>query len=254
MRKNLLLIALLLPCFAGCSGMNNTGKGALAGGGIGGLVGAGVGSLSGNTGAGAAIGAGPGALTGGAIGNDADRDERRAKAIATHAAQNPPMSTQDVIYMAHNHTSDDLIINQIERTNSSFLLSPQDVVFLRSQGVSDRVIGFMQARRAPPRWRSSRFGLYTSSRNVRPWRLASGSRPGRATIITTIIAVDAGKTSVDCGSHSDCKLQIEKVQNSIFQFAAFQFAICNAFSRFCEPGLNKVCFVNPFFLPFRLEY
>jgi len=147
MRRNLFAIALVVPFFAGCSGMNNTGKGALAGGGIGGLLGAGIGSVSGNAGAGAAIGGALGALTGGAVGSDMDRDERRSQAVAAHNAANPPMSKQDVIYMAQSHMSDDLIIGQIDRSNSAFQLSPQDVVFLRGQGVSERVIGYMQARR-----------------------------------------------------------------------------------------------------------
>lgn len=148
MRRKLILIALPVLFSTGCSGMSNTGKGALIGGGTGGLLGAGLGSLAGNAGAGAAIGAGLGGLMGASVGSDADRDERRAKAAAAHAAMNPPMTLQDVVHLAHNHTPDDLIIRQIDTTNSSFLLTAPDLTYLQSQGVSPRVIGYMQGRRA----------------------------------------------------------------------------------------------------------
>lgn len=147
MNKKLLL--LLVPLFAtGCS--TNTGTGALVGAGGGGLLGAGIGSLAGKTGTGAALGAGLGTIVGAAVGADKDREEQRAKAAATAAAMAPAMTMQDVVFMTHNHQSPEIIINQIQTTNSAFALSAQDVVYLKSQGVHDQVIGFMQARRAGP--------------------------------------------------------------------------------------------------------
>src|SRR5262245_46084191 len=147
MRKLWIPTLCLLSC-AGCSGMSSTGKGALLGGAGGGLLGAGIGRAAGNTTAGALIGTGLGAVVGAGVGNDIDRENKRAKQAAAAAALNPPMSMQDVVYMAQRHTSDDLIIGQIERSNSTFCLRPQDVVYLTSQGVSDRVGCYMQARRA----------------------------------------------------------------------------------------------------------
>ncbi len=144
MKSKLWLLAFLPLLATGCSGMNNTERGALAGGGIGGLIGTGIGAVTGHAGAGAAIGAGTGALLGGLAGSDADRDDRRAK---QYAAAHPPMGIADVVSMTHNHISEEIIIRQIDTTNSAFQLTSDDIVYLRSQGVSDRVIGFMQARR-----------------------------------------------------------------------------------------------------------
>lgn len=150
MRRNLILLALPIFFCTGCSGMNHTGKGALVGGATGGLLGAGLGALTGNTGAGAAIGAGLGGIVGAGVGSDLDRDERHTKAAAAQAAANPPMTIQDVVYLVHNHTPEELIINQINTTHSNFLLTSTDITFLQSQGVSPRVISHMQARRAAP--------------------------------------------------------------------------------------------------------
>ena len=88
----------------------------------------------------------------GLIGNAADRREERADARAVAqaqaiAAQNPPMGLQDVARMAQQHISDAVIIQQIRTTNSAFSLSPDQITWLKQQGVSDSVIIEMQSRR-----------------------------------------------------------------------------------------------------------
>lgn len=150
MRCKCLLVAVLLVAGNGCSTMSNTTKGAAVGTGVGALGGAALGSLTGNPKTGAVLGGLFGGVLGGAIGHDTDVAEKRDRDAAAYAAAHPPMSLQDVVTMAHNHISDDLIIRQIETTNSTFLLSTQDITYLRSQGVSERVVGFMQARRGGP--------------------------------------------------------------------------------------------------------
>lgn len=137
-----------IPFGAGCSSMSNTGKGALVGGG----VGAGLGALvdratGGKGGAGAIIGGATGALVGGAVGNEEDQRERavlqaRADATARH------LGMTDVMQMAREGQSDDVIINQIRTTGSSYTLSAEDLRMLRENNVSDRVILEMQNRRA----------------------------------------------------------------------------------------------------------
>ncbi|MFO0965436.1 MAG: glycine zipper domain-containing protein [Gemmataceae bacterium] len=151
MRSKLCLLGLLALTAPGCA--TNTGTGALTGAGVGGLLGAGLGALTGRPNAalaGAAIGAGTGAVVGGAVGNDMDRQENRAKAAAAYAAAHPPLSLQDVVSMAQSHVGDELIINQIQTSRSSYVLSPDDVVYLRSNGVSSRVVAFMQTCRPGP--------------------------------------------------------------------------------------------------------
>jgi hypothetical protein len=132
----------------GCSSMNNTESGALGGGAIGAGTGALLGSMTGHAGAGAAIGAGVGAVTGGLIGHSEDRAEARQKqAAAEWAAQNPPLTLEGVVDMTQRHISDDIIVRQMEVTRSYYNLRPEDIAYLKSQGVSDRVVYTMQSRR-----------------------------------------------------------------------------------------------------------
>ena len=141
----------------GCNSMNNTEAGALGGGAIGAGAGALVGAATGHAAAGAAIGAGVGAVTGGLIGHSEDTAEaRQKKAAAEWAAQNPPLGLPDVVQMTQQHISEDIIIRQMEVTRSYYNLRPEDITYLKSQGVSDRVIYVMQSRRgggAPPSFR-----------------------------------------------------------------------------------------------------
>jgi uncharacterized protein YcfJ len=145
MRRNTWLLGLALITTAGCSSMNHTERGALTGGAVGGILGTGIGAATGHPGVGAALGAGTGARAGGLIGHHEDRVEQRAQA-AWAARQ---MTVTNVVEMAQSHVSDDIIINQIHSTGSAFQLSSQDVIYLRQQGVSERVIGAMQASRGP---------------------------------------------------------------------------------------------------------
>lgn len=134
------LLPALLAC--GCSNLSHTENGALAGGGIGAATGALIGKATGHTGGGALIGAGVGALTGGLVGNSIEQSER--KAVATAQAQSQ-LGQADVIQMAQSHVSDDVIINQIRSRSTVFNLSGQDIIMLKQNGVSDRVIAEMQA-------------------------------------------------------------------------------------------------------------
>jgi hypothetical protein len=143
MQRNTWLIGLALITVTGCSSMNHTERGAITGGAVGGILGTGIGAATGHPGIGAAIGAGTGALAGGLIGKHEDRAEERAQA-AWAARQ---MSLNNVVEMAQSQVSDDIIINQICSTGSVFQLASQDVIYLRQQGVSERVIAAMQAPR-----------------------------------------------------------------------------------------------------------
>jgi outer membrane lipoprotein SlyB len=136
---------LILSC--GCQSMNNTEAGALGGGLFGAALGTVVGAAARNPLAGAAIGAAAGTATGALIGNSEDRREDRMQRRAAVAAANPPMTVFQVRDMAQQHLSDAVIINQIRTTNSTFSLTPDDINWLKQQGVSDYVIMEMQARR-----------------------------------------------------------------------------------------------------------
>lgn len=150
MNTKLWLGGVVLAGLCGCSSMNNTERGALVGGGLGSGIGALAGAATGRPLAGALIGGGAGALLGGAVGNSEDRAEKRqAQAVADYAARNPPLAMNDIVQMTQRHISDELIVRQMETTDSYYALTAQDITFLREQGVSERVIMVMQSRRGP---------------------------------------------------------------------------------------------------------
>src|SRR6266852_5911092 len=127
MNRFRVLVGVILQAFiaSGCSSMSNTEKGVGAGGLIGAGTGALIGHATGHTGAGALIGAGIGALSGGLIGNAVDESDKKtdAKIAAAAAAQQGPMGITDVVYLAQQHVTDDVIITQIRSTQSVFHLS-----------------------------------------------------------------------------------------------------------------------------------
>ena len=57
------------------------------------------------------------------------------------------MGFTDVIQLARQNIGDEVIINQMRSTNSTFQLSTEDLRSLKENGVSDRVIVEMQNRR-----------------------------------------------------------------------------------------------------------
>ena len=150
MRRLRWLGGLILLGACGCSSMNNTEAGALGGGAIGAGVGALVGAATGHAGAGALIGGATGAGIGALAGHSEDRAEaRQKKAVDDYYAAHPPVSINDVIQMTQSHISDDIIIGQIRSSASAYALTAADITMMKQQGVSDRVIAYMQARVAP---------------------------------------------------------------------------------------------------------
>jgi len=137
---------LILSC--GCQSMNNTEAGAVGGGLFGAALGTIVGCAARNPLAGAAIGGAVGAGTGALIGNSEDHAQMRAaRQAAAIQAANPPLTLYDIADMAQKHIGDGIIIQQIRYTNSMYNLSPNDINWLKQQGVSDTVVMEMQTRR-----------------------------------------------------------------------------------------------------------
>jgi hypothetical protein len=143
--------ALAALASVGCSHMSTTDKGVLAGGALGAGTGALVGNAAGNTGAGALIGGALGAIGGGLTGNAIERAEHREAAAAAAQAQGP-LGLTDVVTLTMQNVSEDVIIQQIHTTGSTFHLSPGDLAYLSQNRVSDRVIQTMQATAGRPRF------------------------------------------------------------------------------------------------------
>ena len=159
LRSSLLVVVLASGAGStGCSTMNNTEKGAVAGGAIGTGVGLLAGAATGNPRTGAAVGGLLGGGLGAVAGSEQDRDEQRtrdvqqAQAVATVQAQQQQqrMGLTDVIHMAQQGHEDQVIVNQIRATGSTFQLTASDLDFLKNNQVSGRVIAEMQNARPSP--------------------------------------------------------------------------------------------------------
>jgi hypothetical protein len=124
---------------------NDTASDTIVGGALGAVTGAIVGGK--HKGVDALIGGGIGAVTGNLIGQSKDRaDERNAAAGAAAAANmNAQAAAQavtnyDLVAMTKSGVSDDLIISSIQSRGGRLDLSPQALIALKQQGVSDRVV------------------------------------------------------------------------------------------------------------------
>lgn len=143
----------------GCSTMNNTEKGALGGGAIGAGLGTLVGAATGNPKTGAVVGGLVGAGAGGLIGNDMDRKDARDAAVRRDAAAqqasqqyaaDQPTRLAEVVELSKRGMGETVILNHIRTNRMSFNLSVADLDYLKSNGVSDRVIAEMQTGPAAP--------------------------------------------------------------------------------------------------------
>jgi outer membrane lipoprotein SlyB len=125
---------------------DRTATGALAGGAVGAVSGAVIGGP--HAGEGALIGGAVGAVTGGLIGHSLDQEEQarlRAQAPQTYVRvdQGQPLVPADVKALTRAGVSDEVIINQIRSTHTTYHLSAADIIDLHAAGVSEKVINFM---------------------------------------------------------------------------------------------------------------
>jgi hypothetical protein len=150
-RVVLVLTGLGAGLSTGCSTMSNTATGAGIGGALGAGLGTAVGAATGNPRTGAVAGGLIGAGVGGAVGASEDAKEKEqarvihAQAAANQAAAAAQMSLTDVVNMANCQppVGDAVIISQINSTGSTFHLSPEQITWLRQNGVSDQVVTAM---------------------------------------------------------------------------------------------------------------
>jgi outer membrane lipoprotein SlyB len=169
---------------------NNTGTGALAGGGIGAASGAVIGGR--NAGEGALIGGAIGAVAGGLIGNSMDQRQReylQTQAPQTYARvdQGQPLSIADVKTLAKAGISEDVIVNQISISHTVFHLSTADIIDLRDSGVSDKVIDFMINTPNSP----------VANAEVAPQTTVVEAAPPPAPVETVVVAPGPGFVWID---------------------------------------------------------
>jgi uncharacterized protein YcfJ len=146
----------------GCETKAQTGAlaGGLGGAAIGGLIGS---HHRSSAGAGAAIGAGVGAIGGYLVGNEADKRDQRKREQAAAASANASsanaypapaprtaiaaesaVTRDDVIRWSRDGVKDEIIIDRIERSGSTFRLSAADETSLRDSNVSEEVVRAMK--------------------------------------------------------------------------------------------------------------
>lgn len=125
---------------------NDTASGTIVGGAFGAVTGAIIGGKK-DRGEGALIGAGVGALTGNLLGRSKDaQDERRAAAGAAAVGQMNQqaaamaVTNYDLLQMTRAGVSEDVIISTMRSRGARIDLSPQALIALKQQGVSDRVV------------------------------------------------------------------------------------------------------------------
>lgn len=125
---------------------NDTAGGTVLGGALGAVTGAIVGGRS-HRGEGALIGAGVGAITGNVLGRNKDRaDEQRAAigaatvAQANQAAAAQAVTNYDLIRMTQAGVAEEVIISAIRSRGARLDLSPEGLIALKENGVSDRVL------------------------------------------------------------------------------------------------------------------
>ncbi|MGR3973821.1 MAG: glycine zipper domain-containing protein [Candidatus Rhabdochlamydia sp.] len=142
MKKTVTYLTLSFICLSGCQ--TNTQTGALAGASIGAIGGA---LISGSAG-GALIGAGIGSASGALIGHGLDEADQKALLSQSPSTldkiqRKDQLSINDIKEMTKARLSDEVIIAQIEATQTVFILSSADLLSLNQAGVSQKVIHAM---------------------------------------------------------------------------------------------------------------
>jgi len=131
----------------GCRSPYHQDQLALLGAGTGAIAGAAIGEATGNTAGGAVIGGVLGAATGSAVGSHMDEVEARNQALYQQRLGRTlegATTHQDVIAMSAAGLGDQVIISHIKRHGVANIPNAQDLIYLKTNGVSDVVLTAMQ--------------------------------------------------------------------------------------------------------------
>lgn len=150
-------LVLLSVAVGVCGCATHTGNGAAVGGLLGTMAGLAVGSATGHPEGGALIGGALGAATGAAVGASMDEQERRTEAriAAAEARMQAQLTSQqsllmDVVNMTRNGVADDTIIAHVRNVGLPARLTSDEIIYLKNQGVSERVIQAMLSMNPRP--------------------------------------------------------------------------------------------------------
>ena len=134
----------LFACYSPLGRPDYTASGALAGAATGAVIGSAAGGDPGSAVLGAAVGTIVGSLIGHGL-DQAQESQLRTEAPQTlqRLEEGQPLTVQDVRALARAGISDDLIISQIRNSRTIYHLTTADIIALKNEGISERVIDFM---------------------------------------------------------------------------------------------------------------
>lgn len=141
--KKLVILKLMLlgSLVTGCAPRNHTEHGALVGSTAGALLGGVIGHQSGNASDGAVLGALAGGVTGAFVGNAEDQKEMAYEELEeARAEQTQAVTNLDLIRMTQSGVSDEVIVNTVKTRGGRIDMSPDAVIDLKANGVSDYVV------------------------------------------------------------------------------------------------------------------
>lgn len=136
-------VIIFVIALVGCeSNRTRVGEGAALGGLMGATVGGIVGHQSGH-GVGGALAAGAvGAAAGGIVGAQMEKQPK-----ASSKGYYSQVSMQDIVGWTRQGLSSDEIITRINASTSEYYITPDDISYLRREGVSERVIEALQNKK-----------------------------------------------------------------------------------------------------------
>lgn len=145
------LVVPVAGLMAGCQNLDQVQNGALLGSALGAGTGAIIGHQSGHRDKGALVGALSGGVLGAMYGKTKQAEEERDAAVRyahhveeTQKADARAVTNREVIAMTQKGLSDMLIMSTIQNRGGKFDTSPNAVIYLKENGVSDNVIQAMQ--------------------------------------------------------------------------------------------------------------
>jgi len=140
-----IFLCAVLLLIVGCeTNKTRVAEGSVIGGVLGAAAGGIIGHQMGRGAEGVAIGAATGIIGGAAIGSQINKP---GQAQQQQAAQSPnQLSLPQIADMAKQGVHENVIIDRIKLSNSKYNLTQQDVDYLKSQGVTQKVIDTMQGK------------------------------------------------------------------------------------------------------------
>jgi hypothetical protein len=107
-----------------------------------------------------------------------------------------PYGVDDVLKLSHAKVSEDIILSYIRSSGTVYNLSPSDLVYLKNQGVSDRVVNAMLDQRNVASSQTVPAPQLASAAPATPDANATATTPVQQAPVYVVPATDASASSV----------------------------------------------------------